>query len=331
MKPRKYVSSEDLEQFQALYAAGLSTWQIAEALGFNQSTVNRWLLKLGTKMRAPGRIWGKWLSESEPPDACCWEKQWLSQQYWDLRRPILEIATECKISKAGMQKRFKKLGIKMRSRGEATRLREQHHIEISSGLSEILSGGLLGDGSLTWSCGDKRSAHYVHGDKHRIFLSWLASQLRHNGLSLGTKIALRFLTRKDKKGFKHKYAFFILDTHSYPEFGDLKRKWYPGGKKHVPSDLLLTPVSVLLWWIGDGSLKKGRSYQAIFCTDAFDKSSIEILRKQLYQAGIETTLQPASNRISVRSRSLASFYNYIGPCPEPIKEAYGYKWPKEFR
>lgn len=106
----------------------------------------------------------------------------------------------------------------------------------------------------------------------------------------------------------------------------LRKKWYPKGKKIVPKDIVLTPLTIRQWYIGDGCLyrppKNGRPRITLHTT-GFPMLDVKWLIERLIKLGFKTTYQPHNNSIYISVYSVKDFLNYIGPCPV---EDYQYKW-----
>jgi len=106
------------------------------------------------------------------------------------------------------------------------------------------------------------------------------------------------------------------------------KQWYPNGKKIVPKNIELTPLTCRQWYIGDGSLgyeKNGKAHITLY-TIGFIVSDVEWLKKQLIKLGFKATRQPSNNSIGISVSSVKDFLEYIGDCPV---EHYQYKWNYE--
>ena len=57
----------------------------------------------------------------------------------------------------------------------------------------------------------------------------------------------------------------------------------------------------------------------------FDMASINHLMDDLKGYGISTNLW-AKGQIGIKAETTPQFLEWIGPCPDPIKDIYGYKW-----
>ena len=148
---------------------------------------------------------------------------------------------------------------------------------------EIVLGGLLGDGSL--KINDKyKNARYSfrHSEKQKDYFFWKVNQLK--------EISNEKCFWKQGDG-KIRYQSLALDslTEIYSLANQnnklcIRRKWLN----------LLTPLSLAIWWLDDGSLVKN-SRQGVLCTDGFDLESQKILAKYLRSVwGIETKIGKTS-------------------------------------
>ena len=183
---------------------------------------------------------------------------------------------------------------------------------------EFITGELLGDGSLPAQ--SEYSAYYQHGTSRREYLDWLSSMFA----SWGMKQSGRIRSYITKTGCNQHYFASLSYANLYP----LHKKFYPDGKKVVPPDIELTPVVVRQWYIGDGYMTGSG---AAISTDGFQNHEVEMLAEKLQGVGIEARtrsngMPKKQRRVYVPASSIMDFLRYIGPCPEPIKGIYGYKW-----
>lgn len=107
-------------------------------------------------------------------------------------------------------------------------------------------------------------------------------------------------------------------TKTHPDIVIQARRWYGGinETKKIPLDCCITPASVMLWYLGDGSFtytKDGNIPQLRLATCAFDIMDIEnILMPKLKDHGINTTRYTSKNDIHICSESIKDFFNFIG-------------------
>ena len=150
---------------------------------------------------------------------------------------------------------------------------------LSIQVKEIVLGGLLGDGSL--KINDKyKNARYSfrHSIKQKDYFFWKVNQLKE------ISNEKCFWEQEDEKLRYQSVALENLtEIHSLTNKGNklcIKRKWLN----------LLTPLSLAVWWLDDGSLVKN-SRQGVLCTDSFDLESQKILAKYLQNVlGVEVKI-----------------------------------------
>lgn len=113
---------------------------------------------------------------------------------------------------------------------------------------------------------------------------------------------------------------FVIRTPNSPTFTKLRKKWYPDNKKIIPRDLELSPVCILHWYLGDGTLcnKNG----AIFCTDSFTVEDNSFLVSKLNDLGFCAKIGNR-NRIHIPNKRVFELFEYIGL---PPFDSMAYKW-----
>lgn len=74
-------------------------------------------------------------------------------------------------------------------------------------------------------------------------------------------------------------------TGAYPSLHHQRERWYKNSKKIVPQDVRINRLSVLAWYLGDGTLSHGRSGKAsicpIFMTNGFTEEDVFFLVTKL--------------------------------------------------
>ena len=262
-------------------------------------------------------------------------KEWLIAEYSVKKRSMASLAAERGCSSATIFHKLHEFSIPTRDAYPI------NHIELSPGLMEIVGGGLLGGGCMRWSGAGHRSAHYVHGTKHKLYLEWLVKQLARYGVEI---IGHIYEHHRLSPSTQRPLLGYSICTKAYREFAPIRVEWYreeigrlgiAKGIKHIPEDFKLTPRKLLHWWIGDGSFARPRGKGngwGYLATNAFDTESIEILRTQLKLQDIETNITRDSRDkegylIYIPAGSIPRFFEYMPPCPKEIESIYGYKWP----
>jgi hypothetical protein len=231
-----------------------------------------------------------------------------------------------------------------------------NYVTITPELDEILTGELLGDGSITW--GDSlrkeasRSGVFSYCTAKEGYLQWLFSRLGELGLARAGNITSRVTPPTTHANglynLRDTYSF-RAKTRFYRELLDYRQRWYVNGVKHPPTDLLITATVLLHWFIGDGTLLKITSsrsrgkgeYQysrVVLCTNGFTWNECEALAAKLNTLGLPFRVQKhrqtfkgvASYNPQLHlprpAENTAKFFAFIGECPQAIVRDYGYKW-----
>ena len=175
---------------------------------------------------------------------------------------------------------------------------------------EIMNGLLLSDGCLQYR-NDSLNACFTQSCKHKEYLKYL-----QDILSFPCKIAS--YNYIDKRWLKRIYTN-QLTTKQSKLFSDLHKKWYLKNKKEVPSDLRLTPTSLLHWFLGDGYENKT---SINLCTESFSDDSIQYLLAELKKINIVANCT-TRRRIYVSNKYHLEFLKIIGKCPT---QCFDYKW-----
>ena len=244
---------------------------------------------------------------------------WLREQYIEKQRSAKDIAIEMGVTASTISYWLSKAGIPKRDPGEFRHLAQANHRVLSKYALEFIEGELLGDGSL--GSRSQWSAHYLHSSKYKEYIDWLAEKL----LSFGIKQSGNIVIKHPSVGHIA-YSYKSLD---YEELKPIRDEWYPQGKKIVPRDLVLTPLMVRQWYIGDGCLdtgKRGRRPSINLATYGFPIKDVIRLTSLLRELGFNARRQSSNNTIDISAYSVTRFLDWIGPCPSDIQGVYGYKW-----
>ncbi len=165
------------------------------------------------------------------------------------------------------------------------------YLPLSKKTREIILGSLLGDGSL------RISDHYQnarfsfrHSIKQGSYFNWKTEQLREIA---NEKCVWR---QSDKNAWgKEKIRF---QSRALPALTDIYNLTHKTGRKQIRRKWLnlLTPMSLAVWWLDDGSLVSD-SRQGVFCTDSFSYDEVVLLQKYLSVVwDVETTIGQVKNR-----------------------------------
>ncbi len=145
---------------------------------------------------------------------------------------------------------------------------------LSSQWREVVLGSILGDGSLKVQKGDHNARfsfkHSIHQEEYFL---WKASLLKDISSD-----KCHWHQKKDGWG-DQKLRFQSLALEELTEIYNLTHK---RGRLKIRRKWLnqLTPLSLAVWWLDDGSII-GNGRRGVICTDSFDYESQKILARYL--------------------------------------------------
>lgn len=251
------------------------------------------------------------------------DQEWLSRQYET--KTTREIAELCHVDKATILRWLCRFGIPVRPA-----CRRGNHIELSDGLREFLTGHLLGDGCLG-ETPTRCSAAFLLTSKYRHYAKFVATMADAVGL-------VGRVTKSCRYTYGNFRPYYYYKSRYYRELLSLRQEWYPNRLKHVLADILLTPSVVRDWYVDDGSLTipehNGHLPYITLSTHGFILSDVLALKQKLFDLGFKMSKNKRGKTgkgrqmwaLRVSTVSTPEFFDYIGPCPEEIRECYGYKW-----
>lgn len=201
-------------------------------------------------------------------------------------------------------------------------MKSRPKIIFSPSEQEFIDGALLGDGCISKPKGNSSQFTYTTSKKtHAEYVYSKLKRIAVNENKNGPILSHVFDNRTGKT--YHSYRFRTVNNIAFKEIYD---KWYPEKKKSIPPDIKLTPLSVLIWYIGDGGIINGKRCQHIkISTHAFDKHQLETgLLPQLRAFDPHLVkVKKEQYYIYIPRRKMKDFFTFIGKCP--VKE-YRYKW-----
>jgi hypothetical protein len=170
-------------------------------------------------------------------------------------------------------------------------------LPLTSFEKEMIIGCLLGDGTLSRS-GQHYRLRIEHSSKDSEYVEWKYTLLRRLCVSKIQYIPTHFSLR--------------FGTVGHPEITRLREIWYQPSKQ-LPTDLVLTPLMVAIWFMDDGT-KHGETVD--FSVHSFSENSLCLLIEQLRgMYNILTTVNSDSkgNRLYVRKASYSYFKTLTKP------------------
>ncbi len=179
------------------------------------------------------------------------------------------------------------------------RTRKRMFLYMSARQKEILVGCILGDAYIA----PRGKIRIEQSDKQRDYVEWKYNEF--NSLSYPSKP--RGLIHKVKKMNKEYLAIFF-DLRQY--FRSWRNIFYSGKQKIFPKGMLLSPLSLAVWYMDDGCWT---GKKCVISIESFKGESCSNIQEALYkQFGIETTIGK-NGKLTVRKKSHQVFYNLITP------------------
>jgi len=210
------------------------------------------------------------------------------------------------------------------------------HPEISAYKMELLTGMLMGDGTVGRQ--ENKNPWFQTEMITKPFLEWLDSEL--GWLSTGvrlSKTAAGCAKQIRDRGFRpdakaENYSnVYRLQCRHHPDLQPLAN-WYATGEKVFPDDIELTPTVLKMWYIGDGCYDNcgAANYIKIGMANEIDRrDNIEQLFEKV---GFEISNWNINERNDGSKNCEAQFttsesqrlFEYMGEPPA----GFEYKWPE---
>lgn len=172
----------------------------------------------------------------------------------------------------------------------------------------LIIGTLLGDGTLRLGKGRLNALLEInHSLIQKDYVDWKYSRLSD---LVGTSPKARKCNGK-----RMAYRFTTL---SLPEMTILYEKFYKKRKKIIPKELRLSPLSLAVWFMDDGSKSRNSIYLNTQQFSLSDQKKLQRFLRNGYK--IETTLNKDKKyyRIRVRVKSTDRFKEIIKPFVLPL-------------
>ena len=219
----------------------------------------------------------------------------------------------------------KKLGFG-RSVSEAMRNDEDagYHLDwtksfLTETVIESIDGFLLGDGGMEGSP-NGQAGRATCGVEYQDFCYYMMSFFSDYGSSTS-----KYQDKSMTQGFRWQGR-----TLHHPDLWKQYVRWYPetNGKreKQPPDDVRITPKSVMIWYLGDGTLIADDDTNTVIIrlsTDSFLPERVEMLVQKLNEKGIACH-RSNNNRVLIEAKGIPGLFAFIGKT-SPVK-SYDYKF-----
>ena len=256
--------------------------------------------------------------------------EWLHQKYIVETKSTLDISKLLNIKACNsVRQALIGAGIQVRTPSEGLRVNND---KITIDL-DILNGGLLGDASLSkFNKKSDKSIPFFH--KTNKFLDHIELVAKSFYCDFSQYISISHNTCNGKD-----FEYFQFKTKADEQFIEHYNKWYPASNNYVkvvPTDLVLTPKTILHWFMDDGCAyrkyrpefkKKTNEIVITFASESFTKEENEHLVEELnrFSLNSRTIKCPTGTgwRIKIPQTKNLDFLSLIG---NPPIESLSYKW-----
>lgn len=165
-------------------------------------------------------------------------------------------------------------------------------VPLSDRVKQVILGTVLGDGSLK-IYGAYRNAglQFRHSETQKEYFLWKVKQLKEVASEKSVSVQ-----KADGYSSSRKWRFI---SRRLPALTELHRALYKNNTLVIRRKWLntMTPLSLAVWWCDDGSLISYGGRKGVFCTDGFDKKSVQVLARYLKVVwGIQTTVAPVGRK-----------------------------------
>jgi hypothetical protein len=220
-------------------------------------------------------------------------------------------------------------------------------IRLTSSEKAIIEGGILGDGRLIQN---PRGAAFSFSNNKRDLIDWVGASLNR---LVESNPRERYV---QSRPVNHSNGTFRFQTATWKDLAIFESSWYECAdeetmrrqpwrhyRKRIPEGFRLTPLSGLLWYLGDGYLvqKSTRETSQVirFATHDLPLSGlvgtlipqlVRILRCERNEIATHRDKRVQGYpeygfEICIPARYVPRWLQFIGPCPESVT-SYRYKW-----
>lgn len=183
---------------------------------------------------------------------------------------------------------------------------------------EIIEGLMLGDGSLSRrKCSHNPVLRVQRSLSDEIYNQWLNQEFYDS-----LKCHLSDYAILDNRT-NRTYSSTVLRTEASSMLIPYYKRWYPGDCKCIPDDLILTPLTMAIWFADDGCVKNVDkwSLDMKLAVNGFKDRDVEILVSKLNELlNVEFRIYQSDDRPTIRGFTVASqaFLNLIDPVFPPL-------------
>ena len=181
-------------------------------------------------------------------------------------------------------------------------------LTMSERQKEVLVGMILGDAHLERQRGARTARLKIeHSLAQSAYVDWKYEEWRD-----WVRTPPRARARSNRIGTVSTNIGF--STLSHVELEQFRLRFYRDHRKVVPADLELTPLSMAVWFMDDGSRKSSQCRGLYLNTQSFTSEEVQLLQKVIRRdVGVETTVRRQRDglQIYVPAPSASALSAYI--------------------
>lgn len=203
--------------------------------------------------------------------------------------------------------------------------------DLTSRQAEILTGSLLGDGSLPTIKNCNCFFSKPQKADRKEYISWCYDELTPYSRRIyeASHLGIKRLNGKIVTDLSKSRTSCTLYCSMHPVFTALRKQWYPEGKKIVPKDIALTPLTLAVWFADDGSCSSRDKRRVRISTNGFSIEDVEVLIAKLSSTfGIMANYNLVDGKpvIAIPVAYRGKFFDIIAP--HFIWNCFQYKLPE---
>ena len=192
---------------------------------------------------------------------------------------------------------------------------------LQSEAMEVFDGTMLGDNSVGRYGGSALMDTAKSGEQYMPYLT----QLRDTLVLLGVEFCTDHPKSFARVSHGKPYINCRLTSHASSFFTEQRHRWYPNGKKIVPNDVRITPLSMAYEFMDDGSTSwlQGNLVVLRLATNSYTREEVSCLRDLVNaRFGVYFYLSPNSGweltlrKVDEVNLFLDQIEEYILPCYE---------------
>lgn len=188
---------------------------------------------------------------------------------------------------------------------------------------DLMKGMALGDGYVDTQ---NKNPCFVLYNTNVTFLEWLQTELGWLGNSVRCHIYAKDAVSDVLKDSGTKpddcLDMHLLSTKSHPEFDEFG-SWYDSGEIIFPVDLSVSPITLKVWYVSDGSLNyncHGQYKTRVEFTSLNESERPTRIKGALEEHGF--TVRNSGQNFALSTEDTEEFFNLIG---DPLP-GFEYKW-----